>query len=293
MKRLSWKNSDVEDCEGEYMSNSLQRRQTPEEIELVRKKEELLGLEAELAERELALATLRTDLRCFEIRYIRQIGTLYAVLDDLEAQIAEEVAQQHPRDERARNVAEDARSKARKSASESEPTDNVHFSGDAFKPSERLKALYRAAAKAIHPDLASDDERAHRQKAMASINEAYEKGDENRIRDIIKEWEESPESVKGVGTAADLVRVIRCISLIRKRLDNISDEIDQVQSSSLGLLKRKYDDGHAQGRDILKEMATGLQVEIRETEIRLAQIRQSKTAESGSQGFLSPSPHNS
>lgn len=262
------------------MSKSVQRRQTPEDIELVKKQEEVRELEAEFAEKELTLATLRADLHCFEIRYIRQIGSLYAVLDDLEAQIAEAVARQHPRNERARNVAEQARSKARKSASEAAPADETHVSGDEFKPSERLKALYRSAAKAIHPDLASDDsDRARRHKVMASVNEAYERGDENRIRTIIEEWEASPESVKGEGTAAELVRVIRRISLIRKRLDNIGNEIEHLQSSSLALLKRKVDEGLAQRRDILKEMAVGIQADIMEAEKRLAQIHQSKTFE--------------
>jgi hypothetical protein len=216
------------------------------------------------------------------MRYIRQVGILYAVLDELEAKIAEAVARQHPQNERAKNMAEQARSKARKSAAEASPADEADVPEDEFKPSERLKTLYRAAAKSIHPDLASDDaDRARRHKAMASVNEAYEKGDENRIRDIIEEWEASPESVKGEGTAAELVRVIRRISLIHKRLDNTINELGQLQSSSLALLKRKVDEGLAQGRDILKEMAVGIQAEITEAEKRLAQIRQSKTVEAG------------
>ena len=209
------------------------------------------------------------------MRYIRQVGSLYAVLDDLEARIAEEVARKHPRNERARNVAEHARSKARKSASEAVPSDETHVSEDEFKPSERLKALYRSAAKAIHPDLASDDtDCARRHKVMASVNEAYEKGDENRIKAIIEEWESSPESVKGEGTAAELVRVIRHISLIRKRLDSIRSEIDQLQNSSLAVLKKKVDAGLSQGRDILNEMAFEIQEEIKEAKERLAQICQ-------------------
>jgi len=260
---------------GEYMSGSAQGRQTPEDVELERKQEELREIEAEFAEKELSLATLRAELHHFDMRYIRQVGSLYTVLDDLEARIAEEVARKHPRSERARNMAEHARSKARKSASEATPSDETHVSGDEFKPSERLKALYRSAAKAIHPDLASDDaDCARRHKAMASVNEAYEKGDEKCIKAIIEEWESSPESVKGEGTAAELVRIIRRISLIRKRLDSIRNEIDQLQSSSLALLKWKVDAGLAQGRDILKEMAVGIQAEIQEAEERLAQIRQ-------------------
>ena len=267
---------------GKYMSGSAQGRQTPEDIELERKQEELRELETEFAEKELSLATLRAELHHFDMRYIRLVGSLYAVLDDLEARIAEEVARKHLRNERARNVAEQARSKAQKSAFETTQSEEMYVSGDEFKPSEMLKALYRSAAKAIHPDLSSDDaDCARRHSAMASVNEAYEKGDEKRIKAIIEEWESSPESVKGEGTAVELVRVIRRISLIRKRLDSIRNEIDQLQSSPLALLKKKVDEGLTQGRDILNEMAVGIQEEIQEAEERLAQIRQSKIVETG------------
>lgn len=257
------------------MRGSEQGRQTPEDIELKRKQEEFRELEATLAEKELILATLRAELHHFEKRYIRQVGSLYAVLDDLEAQIAEYVVRQHPRNERARNVAEQARFKAQKSAQETNTPDDTLVPGNEFKPSERLKALYRLAVKAIHPDLASNDtDSARRHKAMTLVNEAYEKGDEKRIKAIIDEWEASPELVKGEGTAAELIRAIRRISLIHKRLDSIRSEIDQIQSSSLALLKQKIDAEIAQGRDILKEMAIGIQAEIQEAEARLAQLRQ-------------------
>lgn len=84
--------------------------------------------------------------------------------------------------------------------------------------------------------------------------------------------------MKGAGTVAELVRVIRRISLIRKRLDSIRNEIDQLQSSSLALLKRKVDAGLAQGRDILKEMAAGIQEEIQEAEERLARYANRKSS---------------
>lgn len=260
---------------GEYMSGSAQGRQTPEDIELERKQEALRELEAEFAEKELSLATLRAELHHFDMRYIRHVGSLYTVLDDLEAQIAEEVARKHPRNERARNVAEHARSKAQKSAFETAQSDKTYVSENEFKPSEMLKALYRSAAKAIHPDLASDDaDCACRHKAMASVNEAYEKGDEKRIKAIIEEWESSPESVEGKETAAELVRAIRRISLIRKRLDSIRNEIDQLQNSPLAVLKKKVDAGLTQGRDLLKEMAVEIQREIKEAKERLVQICQ-------------------
>lgn len=44
---------------------------------------------AVLAERELELADIRAQLRSFEGRYLRQVGVLYAKLDEWEAHIAE------------------------------------------------------------------------------------------------------------------------------------------------------------------------------------------------------------
>ena len=46
---------------------------------------------------------------------------------------------------------------------------------------------------------------------MTEANAAYERGDAETLRRILEEYESSPESVKGVGVAADLVRVIRQI----------------------------------------------------------------------------------
>ena len=256
------------------MTGSRRRHQTPEDIELENKQAELRELEATFAEKQLELATLHAELHRFEVLYIRQVGSLYAVLDELEAQIAETIALQHPNSARARKIAEDARSKAQKSASEVSQGDPTYPFGNEFKPSDTLKALYRSAAKALHPDLAEDEtDRARRHKAMASINEAYARGDENRIRAIMEEWETSPESVKGDTTAAELVRVIRRISLIRRRLSEVENEIKRLQRSSLAVLKRKVDEGFAQGRDLLKEMADVIQEEIEGAKTRLAQLQ--------------------
>ena len=61
---------------------------TPEERELEKKRSELATLEGELAQRELELTTLQSELYAFEARYLRVVGSHYAELDELEAQIA-------------------------------------------------------------------------------------------------------------------------------------------------------------------------------------------------------------
>ena len=53
----------------------------PEEEELGRKKTILTGLETQLADRELELASLLADLIHFEKRYLQTVGRRYATLD--------------------------------------------------------------------------------------------------------------------------------------------------------------------------------------------------------------------
>jgi hypothetical protein len=59
------------------MSSQITRRLKPEEEEILRKREELAAICATLAERELELVDLRSQLAAFEGRYLRQVGTLY------------------------------------------------------------------------------------------------------------------------------------------------------------------------------------------------------------------------
>jgi hypothetical protein len=90
--------------------NALLRKHTltPEEEELGRKRAELAELRALLADRELELLDFRQTLAEFEARYVRQVGTLYAELDDWEARICELKAERNP-SEKANQKAEEAR----------------------------------------------------------------------------------------------------------------------------------------------------------------------------------------
>jgi hypothetical protein len=65
---------------------------SPEEEKLENKRRELAGLLSELVERELSLANLKADLAAFEGQYLREIGVLYAELDEWNAKIAELIA---------------------------------------------------------------------------------------------------------------------------------------------------------------------------------------------------------
>ncbi|MCA1590647.1 MAG: hypothetical protein LC734_09750 [Acidobacteria bacterium] len=62
----------------------------PEEIELNKKRSLLERLKDRLADREEEMADLRAELEQFEAQYTIEVGRLYAELDEIEAEIAEE-----------------------------------------------------------------------------------------------------------------------------------------------------------------------------------------------------------
>src|SRR5579863_2786483 len=94
------------------MSGQITRRLKPEEEETLRKREELAGIRATLVERELELVDLRSQLAAFEGRYLRQVGTLYAELDEWKARISELRARLDP-STTAEAQANEARDQAR------------------------------------------------------------------------------------------------------------------------------------------------------------------------------------
>ncbi len=254
------------------------KRPSPEESELAKKRAELAPLEAILAQRQLELATLQAELRDFEARYLRIVGVRYTELDEIEAQIAEAMAELKPNDEQARAQAAHARAQAEESAqatgsvSEQQPSRK-------FTPSETLKKLYRELARLVHPDTVLDEsEKARCHSLMARVNKAYEEGDEEALRDILNQWESSPESVKGEGIALDLVRVIRKIALVEQRLKTIEEEILSLDESDLYQLRSKVEQAEDDGRDLLQEMEAQVEEQIEVARDRLEEILQTRLA---------------
>lgn len=253
---------------------------TPEEEELRRKQAVLADLEAQLADRELELASLLADLVHFERRYLQTVGRRYALLDELKAKIAEARVRQNPHSQDARDAARQARTKAQESAraagDDSAGAPSPDDAASTAKPnrSESLNKLYRQAAKLLHPDLTLDGkERERRHRLMAEVNEAYARGDEERIRAILREWHASPESVEGDGPGAALVRVIRKIAQVEKRLKSLAAEMALHRQSELFKLKQAVEEAQANGRDLLRDLADQIDGEIAQAREGLKQTR--------------------
>lgn len=252
------------------MTTEIARQLTPEERELEKKKAELAALEERLAQRELELATLQGELHAFEQRYLSIVGVKYAELDEVEAQIAEAQARLNPRDANVQDRAEQARQQARESSESVGDTHSAPTPRD-FRPSDELKRLYREAAKLVHPDLGEEEaDRVRRTRVMAEINRAYAAGDEESLRRILREWQTSPDSVKGQDPGAQLIRVIRKIAQVETRLLSVDAAMEELKKSDLHQLKVQVEEAEEEGRDLLGEMSAKLDIQVKEAKEQLA-----------------------
>ena len=258
------------------MHTQIERLKTPEEEELIKKLADLASLGSTLVQKELELRTLQAQLRVFEAEYFRIVGIRYAELDRIKAEILEFQARRNPKDDEARKRAEHARFRAEESTREARGfLEKERLTK--FSPSESLKSLYRRVAKSIHPDLATDEaERARRHRLMAEANRAYEDGDEARLEEVLRGWENSPDRVKGEGVAAELIRVIRKIAQVGERLQEIETEIASLRRLELYQLKLKVEEAGREGRELLNEMASQLDEEISLEREKLRNLRASR-----------------
>lgn len=233
----------------------------PEDQELARKREELAAIETELADRELRCASLHAELAAFERQYLHFVGTRYAELDELKAQIAERLVQEQP--ENPHCLVSALRARSRSNESKTAAGEKTAQEPKPFRPSHDTKQLYREVARRVHPDLTSDrEDRVKRQQLMADANQAYERGDTAQLARILAEYEYRPEAVVGDGAGAELIRAIRRVSQAKSRMAEIEAGIQELTRSDLYQLKVRLDEAAQRGYDILKEMTEKVEDQI-------------------------------
>jgi hypothetical protein len=255
------------------MNSSITKTTSPEEQELEIKFQKLHGLETDLLQKELKLSTLKAELQAFELHYLQVVGVKLARLDDIHARVAEFFAKVNANDENAMHEAREARTQADETARAAGSAQSLPEQGGDFKPSSELKSLYREAARAMHPDLALDDtQRKKRTGLMADINIAYATGDEERIRQILRDWKDSPDQVEGDDVGAKLIRAIRRITQLQRRLTEIQAETNLLKQSDLYQLSQKAQEAKDHQQDILEEMAKLVEKQIADAEMRLDEL---------------------
>jgi hypothetical protein len=245
----------------------------PEEKELARLEAEQAELKERVSAAELELETIKTETAQFQSRYYQAVGRLYVQLDELEAEIAKVELERAPNDLNLKAQADAARHKAQKSA------DEAGFVRAEPKPtpvvSPELKQAYRQAVKLMHPDLAvTDQEHRRRTELMAAVNLAYERGDQRAIEKLIEEFGQDPEWIVGEDIGSRIVKAVRRNEQLRRRLDQIQQEMDALRKSEICQLKLNVEEAEAKGDDPLGQLAQQLMEEISARQMRLNAMRE-------------------
>jgi len=240
-------------------------QRTPDDLDLLDKREQLAAVRATLAERESELAQLRAQLKTFEGRYLRQVGVLYAELDDLEARIAEREIDLYDSDS--------ARSRAAEARQRAQETHDAAF-GDAreaeeFDPPPSLKTLFREVAKRVHPDFARDAaEQRHFTLLMARANQAYNRGDAETLQRLLDDHREIHASIAGEGAAAELLRITRQIRHAERDMARLDAERHTLLASEIAQLHLDAEAAALDHRDLLAELAASLKEQVADARYR-------------------------
>jgi len=245
------------------------RLKTPEEIELEHKYQQLAGVKADLQRREQEYSRLKSEIRMFEQVYEDILGVRIQNLEDLEWQLMGLLGE----------------TKVERSAEplkQSPSYRSFHHTTDLLDDDDivqdggnlSLKSLYRGVAKAVHPDLASDEsERHRRQELMALANEAYQTGNRQVLIDLLSEWEQAPVTYGSeMDIALELVRVIRQIAAVQQNIHAVIRQAEELKQTDIYHFKLRVDDALADGIDLLVDMAAAADLDIARIRRRLSTV---------------------
>lgn len=222
-------------------------QQSPDAAALADKREQLAGVRTTLAERESELAQLRAQLKTFEGRYLRQVGVLYAELDEIEARIAEREVDLYGSDS-ARSRAEEARRQAQE-------THDAAF-GEAHEAEQRHFTLL-----------------------MARANQAYSRGDTETLERMLDDHREIASSIAGEGAAAELMRIARQILHAERDIANLDAERHTLLASEIAYLYLDTEAAAREHRDLLTELAAGLREQIADAQYRFEFVNRQVNAQ--------------
>jgi hypothetical protein len=213
-----------------------------------------------LAELEVEHATLRAELTAFEADYLRQVGVVMVQVQELEARILALIAAQSgAHNDRAAAAEAEERFRETTTALRAIPVP----AGP--PPTDDLKTLFRDAAKRMHPDLVREEAgRTHAEAFMKRLNSAYKTGDDEAIRNLVRQWETSPYAVpvndKGASRALQVA-----VAEAQRRLDEARD-------SELARLMEQALQATLAGRDLLAELRQAAEAQLGAARARFAQL---------------------
>jgi hypothetical protein len=224
---------------------------------------EAAQLRDRLAEIEVEHATLETELAAFNGDYLLQVVTVMAELHELEARVANLVAERSG----SRIDAQSARA-ARTRAQETTRVVGAIPPPAGPAPTGDLKRLFRDAAKLMHPDLADDSSRLHAEAFMKRLNKAYRAGDAAAIQDLVRQWEASPFSA-----LPPEARAARRTDALRAAVERAQERLEAARASELAQLMEQAMAAAAAGHDLLAEMRRSAEIALAAARAQLAELQ--------------------
>lgn len=230
--------------------------------------EEVAILERRVEERERDLLSVKTQLQQLQVRYLSELGALYAALNGLDEELAQAEIEAGLRVPDEPELDEPDGPEASQSGGCSSTS----------APSSALKAMFRDIARAVHPDAAPaahTDERTRyrRHSLMAEANRAYAERDEDRLRLILRAWKMDEDAAVCADPEAERARLQRRAAALMERLAALDADFADLRSSAIARLKSRIDDARAQGWDLFAEMVRQIKREIAAAQIKLVRLR--------------------
>lgn len=227
---------------------------------------EAAKLRDRLAETELELLTLEGELAAFYPDYMREVGTVMARVEEIEARILRAAAERSGSDA-DRHAAQEAEERVRRTTASIEAVPEPP--GPA--PPEDIKRLFREAAKRIHPDLADDEEgRAHAEAFMKRLNVAYHEGDAAAITDLLRQWQSSPYA--GPEGEASAERARRELEGLRAAVQRAERRLAEARAVPLADTMEKVLAAAIAGEDLLPRMRADARAALAAAQARLAEL---------------------
>ncbi|GAA2237680.1 hypothetical protein GCM10010232_25600 [Streptomyces amakusaensis] len=239
--------------------------------------------EQALIEFEIALETFRVEVENFSRLHHQKLGPMYARLDELDARIAEAVAERSG-DPEDRRRAQEARAAVLPMPGIDElfhgwmdseglpPEAAAMLSGQSVRPPERVRPSeearkrYRELVRKAHPDLAQDDaERQRREEFITRVNAAYALGDAETLRELAEEWDAGPVPEEHrFSEAEELYARLEWLSRRKELLAAVAKELEESAIGAMMLLAPDDPDR------LLEEIAEQLLAQVAEREKELS-----------------------
>ncbi|MEM6730106.1 MAG: J domain-containing protein [Myxococcota bacterium] len=248
----------------------------PERVRIRELQTALDGRRDAIADVDLEIETLRTELADFELTYNDALMSEHATLRRVEGYLRHlgrwaELLRSEPDDDLGRRATRVEHQRAReirqsppRPSRRPSPVDvEPEPESPRAPPRDELKAAYRRLARRFHPDLArTEEERLQASKMMVRINTLYRDGDLDRLLALA-------EQVKG-GEIEDLeLEDKEQLELLEERLawfdavlENLREEREELEQSPTCELMRNVEQATAMERDLVGEIREELRGRI-------------------------------